>query len=398
MSNRRPPFYFRGGIPKQANRLVQSKQQQILEQHAPVEHRTSSARTPHRIEIINVPREEYLKLYAFLQERYGNNIQRKWNSFYDDTFAKVAFLKSSEVVVLFLTDATSKRVNLFETKISDIELPPKIAVSREYYGYLRRHIETCAGAGRSTFRRGNKFYTEDGILVAELISPEKVRIYTEIRTGLFGKLTTKEVNIPDLKPERIPIPRELLFITKKLFGSYRRFDFRVRMEAGDQSSKASLISSLNLPETAKAFFGKSTIGLTEDEVKYLITCWAGDITNKRRARTNNKFTNHQTRVIHIPAPSRPSPTSPLVEAAEITIDGEPLTVEERLETIHRLGLDEEKPQYLPASRPSGIQAKFSSKQPTPQYPAFKRHELRKPGDLDRALRREEQQYAPVTGV
>ena len=395
MSGRRPPFYLRGGIPKQTNRIIQPRQQQILEQQSP---RTSSARTPHRIEIINVPRDDYLKLFTFLREKYGNNIQRRWNSFYDITFAKVAFLKSSEVVVLFLTDATSKRVNLFEMKISDIELAPKIDVSREFYGYLRRHIESCAGAGRTTFRRGNNFYTEEGTLVAELISPEKVRIYTQIRTGLFGKLTTKEVNIADLKPERIHIPRELLFITKKLFGSYRRYDRCVRMESGDHG-KASLISSLNLPEVAKAFFGKSTIGLTEDEVKYLITSWAGDIANKRRARTtNNKFSNHPTIAAYITAPPRPVPASPLVETAVITIDGEPLSIGERLEVFHRLGLEEEKPHYLRASRPTNLQTEFSSRNPTPQHPGFKRHELRKPRDLDRALRREEEQYIPLTGV
>ena len=393
MSNRRPPYYFRGGLPKQP------KQQQILEQRPPIGHHTPSANTRRGIEIISVPREEYLKLFNFLREKYDNNIQRKWNSFYDSTFIKVAFLKSSAVVVLFLTDSSSNRVNLFEMRISDIELPPKIDVSREYYGYLRRHIETCAAGGKATFRRGNRFYTEEGTLVAELLSSERVRIHTQVRAGLFGKLTTKEVNIADLKPERIPIPRELLFITKKLFGSYRRFDFRVRMEAADQTTgKASLISSLNLPEAAKAFFGKSTIGLTEDEVKYLITSWAGDIANKRRARTNNnKFTGLQAGTTYI-AVTRRTPQTSLVETAEITIDGESLTVEERLETIHRLGLNEAKPQYSSGSRPPRTQAGFSSKHPTPQYPAFKRRELRKPKDLERALRREQEQYAPFTGV
>ncbi|MDG6995598.1 MAG: hypothetical protein JRN52_06730 [Nitrososphaerota archaeon] len=163
MSNRRPPYYFRGGLPKQANHLNQPKQLQILEQRPPIGHHTPAANTRRSIEIINVPKEEYLKLFTFLREKYGNNIQRRWNSFYDSTFAKVAFLKSSEVVVLFLTDSTSKRVNLFEMRISDIELPPKIDVSREYYGYLRRHIETCAAGGKATFRRGNRFYSASRI-------------------------------------------------------------------------------------------------------------------------------------------------------------------------------------------------------------------------------------------
>ena len=157
MSNRRPPYYFRGGLPKQP------KQQQILQQRPPTGHHVPSANTRRSIEIINVPREEYLKLFNFLREKYDNNIQRRWNSFYDSTFTKVAFLKSSEVVVLFLTDSTSKRVNLFEMRISDIELPPKIDVSREYYGYLRRHIETCAAGGKATFRRGNRFYSASRI-------------------------------------------------------------------------------------------------------------------------------------------------------------------------------------------------------------------------------------------
>lgn len=393
----RTPFYLRGGTPKQRT-IVQSQRQQITAQKLRAVAPSTSISAPprERKEIINVPKDDYLKLFAFLGEKYGN-VERRWNSFYDNTFSKVAFLKSSQIIVLFLTDATSKRVNLFEMKISDIELAPKIDVPREYYGYLRRHIEICAGRS-STFRRGNKFYTDDGTLVAELLSPEKVRIYTQVGSGLFAKQTTKEVNITDLKPERVAIPRELLFITKKLFGSYRRYDRRIRMETGDQN-KTSLISSLNVPEAAKAFFGKSTSGLLEAEVKYLITSWAGDIANTRRASTNNRFHNESiAKTIYIHAPQHPAPSSALVETAEITVDDEPLTVQERLEVINRLGLDIEKPAYLNASNPPNLQTEFSCRAPPPRYPAFRRHELRKQHEVDRALRREQEQDAPIAEV
>jgi len=462
----RPPFYLRGGIPKQGSVLSQ-----------PMRTTHPSAPVQRRMEIFDIPREEFVKLLTFLNEKYGGNIQRKWNSFYDSAFAKVAFLKSSEVVVLLLTDASSKNINLFEMKISDIELAPPIDVSREFYGHLRRHIDSTIG--RETFRRGNNFYTEDGTLVAELISPEKVRIHTQIRTGLFEKTTTTEINIAGLKPEiapmievsreyygylrrhiamragaetfrkgnnfyaddgtlvaellspekvriytptgsslfaktvtaeieiaslkpkRIYIPRELLYITKKLFGSYRRFDRGVRMDRNnDQGKSSSLIASLNLPEYAKAFFGKATQGLIEGEVKYLVTHWADDISNKRRAHAN-QVSNTQPRVIYLPAPPRSVPASPLIESAEIFIDEESLSVEERLETMHRLGLDQPQQQQQQArsrvpSRQTD-QTRFYSRPPS--SPAvLRRHELRKLQDLDRALRREDEQNAPVTGV
>ncbi|MCL5069106.1 MAG: hypothetical protein M1368_12265, partial [Thaumarchaeota archaeon] len=345
-----------------------------------------------------VPKEEYLKLFAFLREKYGN-VERRWNSFYDDAFGKVAFLKSNQIIVLFLSDATSKRVNLFEVKIADIELAPKIDVPREYYGYLRRHIDGCAGGRSNTFRRGNKFYTGDGILVAEILSPEKLRIHTQIGSGLFAKQTTKEVNIADLKPERIVIPRELLFITKKLFGSYRRFDRRVRMETANDN-KASLITSLNVPEAAKAFFGKSTAGLLEEEVNYLITSWAGDIANTRRARATKKFYSNEPAMgtTYVQSPQRPSQRTCLIETAAITVDGQALTVQERLEVISRLGLEIEEPAYLNAATQQNFQLAYTCNAPAQRHLALRRHELRKRHDVDTALRREEEQYAPVTEV
>ena len=390
----RPPYYLRGRFPKQGPPM-QSQQQQIITQRTGTVVPSLSTQSRERKEIITVPKEEYLKLFAFLREKYGN-VERRWNSFYDDAFGKVAFLKSNQIIVLFLSDATSKRVNLFEVKIADIELAPKIDVPREYYGYLRRHIDSCAGGRSNTFRRGNKFYTGDGTLVAEILSPEKVRIHTQIGSGLFARQTTKEVNIADLKPERIVIPRELLFITKKLFGSYRRFDRRVRMETANDN-KTSLITSLNVPEAAKAFFGKSTAGLLEEEVNYLITCWAGDIANTRRARTNKKsYSNEQTAAItYIQAPSRQSQRSSLVETAAITVDGEALTVQERLEVISRLGLEIGKPDNIKTSVKQNFQAAHTCKAPAQRSMALRRHELRKRHDVDRALRREEEQNAPL---
>ena len=393
----RTPYYLRGRFPKQRG-PVQSQRQQTTPQttRAVVPNTTLSTQSRERKEIITVPKEEYLKLFAFLREKYGN-VERRWNSFYDETFAKVAFLKSSQIIVLFLTDATSKRTNLFEIKIADIELAPKIDVSREYYGYLRRHIDSCAGGGRNTFRRGNKFYVEDGTCVAELLSPEKVRIHTQIGSGLFSKQTSKEVNIADLKPERIAIPRELLFITKKLFGSYRRFDGRIRMETGDGNNKTSLITSLNVPEAAKAFFGKSTVGLLEEEVNYLITSWAGDVANTRRARTSKKFYSNEPTVgtTSVLAPVRPSQRSSLIETAPITVDGEALTIQERLEVIGRLGLEIEEPAYLKASVQPSFRTAYKCNAPAQRSTALGRHELRKRHDVESALRREEEQNAPL---
>ena len=329
---------------------------------------------------IKVSPEFYGYLRRHIDETAGAETFRKGNKFYTTTDGtQVAEILSPEKV----------RVGGKEEIITDLKPAPNIEVSREYYGYLRRHIATSAGA--ETYRRGNKFYTTtDDMLVAEIISPEKVRIYTQTRSGLFSKTTTKEIDIASLKPERIYIPRELLYITKKLFGSYRRFDRRVRMDSGNQS-KASHISPLN-PEAAKVFFGRSTAGLTEDEIKYLIMHWAGDITNNRRARTNH-VSNAQPKRIIIPAPPHPAPMSLLIESAEIFIAEETLTVDERLEAMRRLGLDPllllretQLPRPQQQQQQQTAQTRFySNRDPTPAVLRGHGHEIRKPQELERAL-------------
>jgi hypothetical protein len=227
-----------------------------------------------------------------------------------------------------------------------------------------------------------------------------VRIYTQTRSGLFSKTTTKEIDIASLKPERIYIPHELLYITKKLFGSYRRFDRGVRMDRGNQS-KSSNISPLNA-EAAKVFFGKSTTGLTEDEVKYLIMHWAVDIINTRKARTNHASNALPKRII-IPAPPHPTPTSLLIESAEIFIAEETLTVEERLEAMRRLGLDpllllrETQLCRRQQKQQQTVQTRFYSKHP-PVVLRGHEHEIRKPQELERALQNEVAQTAPATSL
>jgi hypothetical protein len=339
---------------------------------------------------IKVSPEFYGYLRRHIDETAGAETFRKGNKFYTATDGtQVAEILSPEKV----------RVGGREEIIADLKPAPNIEVSREYYGYLRRHIATSAGA--ETYRRGNKFYTTtDDMLVAEIISTEKVRIYTQTRSGLFSKTTTKEIDIASLKPERIYIPHELLYITKKLFGSYRRFDRRVRMDSGNQS-KSSNVSPLNA-EAAKVFFGKSTTGLTEDEIKYLIMHWAGDMTNNRRARTNHA-SNAQPKRIIIPAPPHPAPMSLLIESAEIFIAKETLTVDERLEAMRRLGLDPlllfretQLSRRQQQQQQQTTQSRFySSRHPSTVLGG---HEIRKPQELERALRIEAAQTTPATSL
>jgi hypothetical protein len=345
---------------------------------------------------IDVPREFYGYLRQHVDTNAGVQTYRRGNNFYTQDGTLVAELISPEKVRIYTQIRTGlfEKTTTIEIEIASLkpEIAPMIEVSREFYGYLRRHIAMRAGA--ETFRKGNNFYAEDGTLVAELLSPEKVRIHTPTGSNLFAKTATAEIDIASLKPKRIYIPRELLYITKKLFGSYRRFDRGVRMDRNQAQS--SRIGSLGLPECAAVFFGKATEGLIEDEVKYLINHWAHDISNKRRAHTSQVSNAQPIGAIYLPAPPRSAPMSPLVESAEIAIDGETLTIDERLEAMQRLGLDQVQQQqtrnYVPSRRQTaetGAYSKLPSSHAIPQ-----RHELRNAKELERALRIEAAQNAP----
>ena len=345
---------------------------------------------------IEVSREFYGHLRRHIDATTGKETYRQGNNFYTEDGTLVAELISHEKVRIYTQIRTGlfEKTTTIEIDIASLkpEIAPIIEVSREFYGYLRRHIAMRAGA--ETFRRGNNFYTEDGTLVAELLSPEKARIHTPTGSNLFAKTATAEIDIASLKPKRIYIPRELLYITKKLFGSYRRFDRGVRMDRNQAQS--SRIGSLGLPECAAVFFGKATEGLIEDEVKYLINHWAHDISNKRRAHTSQVSNAQPIGAIYLPAPPRSAPMSPLVESAEIAIDGETLTIDERLEAMQRLGLDQVQQQqtrnYVPSRRQTaetGAYSKLPSSHAIPQ-----RHELRNAKELEKALRIEAAQNAP----
>lgn len=367
---RLPPFYRRGQSKSQPN--VQRQQQ--------------------RQPLVQVHNDLYAKLLNFLGDKYNQRITRRANTLYTvNDFRPVAEIRSPQIVSIYLEDSASGK---FDAKIEELEIPDPINVPREFYGYLRRHITKVAGG--ETWRRRNKFYAEDGTLVAELLSSEKVRIHVQVRTGLFSKTTTTEINIADLKPAKIYIPRELLYITKKLFGSYRQFDRGVRM---DSSKKSSLVESLGLPDCAKIFFGKATAGLTKEEVKYLILNWASDLKNTRKARTNTFSNGHQPKMIYLAALPRSAPTSLLIESAEISIDEESLSSEERLEVMHRLGLQhegqEEISHYHAAPRQMDWQANYDSRQPSST--AFPERELKKQRDVERALRIEETTQAAPLG-
>ena len=319
--SRPPPFYRRG----QNN----NKGQPIHEQRAP---------------LVQIPNEFYAKLLNFLADKYDQRITRRGNTLYTvNDFLPVADIRSPQVVSIYVTDSASGRENKFDAKIEDLEIPAPIEVPREFYGYLRRYVSSVANA--ETWRRRNRFYSAaDGSVVAEITSPDTLRVVVKAEGGgIFARTTTQEVKISELKPKRIVIPKELMFITKKLFGSYARWDRKSRMDARTAHSPQAIGID---PETAKSFLAnnirKSTTGLIEGEINYLLTAWAKDISNTRRARgrsTAKPFSSIGSSRIWIGAPPRQVPSVRVIETAEIRIDGEALTLEERFGVMSRLKLE-----------------------------------------------------------
>lgn len=275
------------------------QQHQSIQQHGERRQRPTHYGSPHRID---VPKDLYVNLLRFLENKYDQRVVRKWNSFYGESdFLKVAFLESPEAVVLFLKDAHSGRVNQISVKIADIEVqspPPRIDVPREHYPTVYRYIRHLAGA---IYRRANKFYSErDGSPVAEILSREMLGVVVEEGQCLFGKTMMQEINIP------------MLVKAYRVFHSY------------DAIGQTDLLS--------------------EEEINYLLGSWANDMSRKPRRVGISSRKQHISILPTLPIFSAKNTVRKealrgysVIEVAEIRINREILTMAERLEAMKRLG-------------------------------------------------------------
>ena len=254
---------------------------------------------------IDVEKGLYINLLRFLEIKHDQRVVRKWNSFYGEThYQKVAYLKSPEVVVLFLQDIRSRRVNQLEVKIQDIEVPsppPRIEVPREHYRTVFRYVAHLAGA---IYRRSNKFFAErDGLLVAEILSPEMLGVVVERARGLFGKTLMQEISIP--------------FLAK----AYRVF---------------------------RSYCDIGQTGFTEGEIDYLLGSWGNDVC--RKSRKTPRSSRHKQWVNGILSslpiftgknifPEKVVLGYSIIQVASIKINGEVLTTEERREVMAKLEIE-----------------------------------------------------------
>jgi hypothetical protein len=268
------------------------------------EERQIHQRIPERI---NVPKGLYINLLRFIQWKYKQRVTRKWNSFYSEDFAKVAYLRSPEIVVLLVHDGKSGRMNQISVKLSDLEVPSppqRIDIPHEHYATVYRFVKRFAGA---IYRRGNEFYSErDRSVVAEILSPEMLGVIVKRRVGLFAKTLIQEISIP--------------LLTKVLRATY----------------------SYDMGH-----------GLAEKEIDYLLAKWKDDLSREPRrsgifqSRRHWKGINilDTLPVFKGKAPqeeeirTREASKVSLIEVAEIEIDGETLTKEEKLEVMKKLEIN-----------------------------------------------------------
>jgi hypothetical protein len=146
---------------------------------------------------INVPRHLFAKLVDFLEDRNGTKVIRRKNGFYSSTQPEqaIAWLNSRETVTIALRDTSSGNPNAIQVRIEDIQLPEPIRVEHTLYQNLLYQLVKRSGGG--VVRWFNKFYsTATGSVLAELVSPENIKIFETSR--LLG--VSREVELREYAP------------------------------------------------------------------------------------------------------------------------------------------------------------------------------------------------------
>ena len=155
---------------------------------------------------IILPRNLFLRLLDFLEDKWGTTVSRRKNAFFreGDEEQPVAWLNSQELVTLVLIDQGSGRRNTVKIRIEDIELPAPIRADPKIYRSLLYQLVQSCGSG--VVRWKNKFYeSTTGRVVAELLSPEQIRLFDA--KGPF--ISFRTLDLQSYASTRLP--RELYF-------------------------------------------------------------------------------------------------------------------------------------------------------------------------------------------
>lgn len=438
---------------------------------------------------INVPRHLFAKLVDFLEDRSGTKVMRRNNVFYSSTQPeqRIAWLNSKETVTIVLRDTSSGKRNTIQVRIEDIQLPEPIRVEHILYQNLLWQLVKRSGGG--VVRWFNKFYsTATGSVLAELVSPEKIKIFetsgffgvsreVELKeyapiigvskeqylrllnfleqegeevvrignlfyrketaellrsalrfpatidpdtacllgTGMLAELVSQEVvrladganrNISDLVLKNRVIRKHLYFCAS--CQSFVRQSFRATTH-GAESGKHSLIyvnSYLFLvPETRRRESRKETRKFPAKLYRF----WGiekGKLVDNRR--TSRKQPSMVTSIpIFSPSStairSRIQPTTTLLLAADILVDGHIVTAEEKIEVLQRLESEEKgttSDQHVQVPATELISEIPSQNLPSvgslseEGIPLKAHHKLRKSKEIERALQREAQDALP----
>jgi hypothetical protein len=146
---------------------------------------------------ISVPAHLFGKLIDFLEDKSGTKVIRRRNAFYCAAQQEqpIAWLNSQDTVTIVLRDGASGNRNAIQVRIEDIQLPTPIRVEHATYQSLLCRLVRSSGGG--VVRWLNKFYsTATGNVLAELVSPEKIKIFEA--SGLFG--VSREVELKEYAP------------------------------------------------------------------------------------------------------------------------------------------------------------------------------------------------------
>lgn len=357
---------------------------------------------------IRVEHRIYQNLLCHLVRRAGGGVVRWFNKFYCTGTGKVlAELVSPDRINVFETQGlfgVSKQVYLND--YAAIEVP------RDQYIHLLRFLEQ--EKGEEVARIGNSFYPRDlsevlgtvlrspatveqesahllnTKILAEIISPEVVRLYDG---------TTKRIT--ELVLNKRVYKKHLYFC-----GSCQSFIFfPYRAAVHEQGSEAHLLTYVSSHLVVVPAF-KRWASRKEKFSQILYRFWGMENGKVRNERTSRR----RSALVSIPIASstiavikpRPIPTTMLLLAAEISVDGHVVTEEDKRRVLERLDTEEGRfvdeqelaqTTQLPIEEPLERLAENTTKE-VPS-PLEIRRRLRKNWEIEGALRREEREVSEL---
>jgi hypothetical protein len=304
-------------------------------------------------EDIRVEYATYQSLLCQLVRSSRGGVTRWFNKFYSSETGNVlAELISSEKIKIFETQGlfvVSWEVEL-EKKYAPIELP------QEQYLRLLNFLEQESGGGEVA-RIGNAFYPKEKamLLRSALKSPATIGRDTAglLETGALAELVSQEIvrlrdgtskSISGLVLKNRVFRRHLYFCQS--CQSFVRLPFRATTHGGTESEKHSMtyVSShlLVVPELKRRAPKEGKIHKRFPQILYRF--WGigekGRVVDKRKISRRKQSSSIVGIPTVTPAPAiftvRPVPTTTLLLAADISVDGHTVTIEEKIGALQTL--------------------------------------------------------------